>query len=306
MKPISLKAGLAVAVASLFAVGAAQAGDKVAGTISAGKLAKDAKNFYGQTVTVEAEVEDVLGGTMFTLDEDAILAGSDVLVLVPSGLTGTINRDQKVVVTGTVRKFVEQDLDRDFDWFDNGKLVQTRTKVDWQTRPVIVAHSIRTTSGTALMTASAAETMAATTGTTAHTGHTMATRTGITTDMRTITAGRLARDAKKYYGQTVTVTAEVEDVLGSNMFTLDEDSVLAGSDVLVLVPRGLAGTLNHDQKLVVTGKVRPFVEADLDRDFEWFDNGKLVDVKTKVDWKTRPVIVAETIRTDTGTEISIR
>ena len=97
-----------------------------------------------------------------------------------------------------------------------------------------------------------------------------------------------------------------EDVLGPNMFTLDEDSVLAGSDVLVLVPRGVAGNLAHDQKIIVTGKVRQFVEADLDRDFDWFDNGKLVDVKTKVDWKTRPVLVAETIRTESGSEISLR
>jgi hypothetical protein len=31
-----------------------------------------------------------------------------------------------------------------------------------------------------------------------------------------------------------------------------------------------------------------------------------VDVKTKVDWKTRPVLVAETIRTESGTEIALR
>jgi hypothetical protein len=95
-------------------------------------------------------------------------------------------------------------------------------------------------------------------------------------------------------------------VLGANMFTLDEDSILAGSDVLVLVPRGVAGTLSHDQKVIVTGKVRQFVEADLDRDYDWFDNGKLVEVKTKVDWKTRPVLVADAIRTESGTEIALR
>jgi hypothetical protein len=121
-----------------------------------------------------------------------------------------------------------------------------------------------------------------------------------------ITAGKLARDARAYYGKTISVKAEVEDVLGPNMFTLDEDSLLAGSDVLVLVPRGLAGTLSHDQKVIVTGKVRQFVETELDRDYDWFDDGKLVNVKTKVDWKTRPVLVAETIRTESGTEIALR
>lgn len=293
-------AALASAVVLLGAAGAS-AEDKVAGAISAGKLAKDAKDYYGRTVTVQAEVEDVLGNNMFTLDEDALLAGSDVLVLVPGGVTGTLRHDQKVVVTGEVRRFVEADLDRDFDWFDNGKLVDVQTKVDWKTRPVLVARSIRSDSGASLMT----ETTRTTTTSTAHDHGAMATHTG-TANLAPISAGKLARDARNYYGQTVSVKAEVEDVLGPNMFTLDEDSLLAGSDVLVLVPRGLAGTLSHDQKVIVTGKVRPFVEAELDRDYDWFENGKLVDVKEKVDWKTRPVVVADTIRTESGTEIALR
>lgn len=125
-------------------------------------------------------------------------------------------------------------------------------------------------------------------------------------DDMVIGAGKLAKNAKDFYGKTVSVKAEVEDVLGDNMFTLDEDALLSGSDVLVLVPRGIAGKLTHDQKVIVTGKVRQYVEADLDKDYDWFDNGKLVDVKEKVDWKTRPVIVADTIRTESGTEIALR
>jgi hypothetical protein len=128
----------------------AQAGEK-GGMISAGKLAKNSKDFYGKQVTVKAEVEDFLGANMFTLDEDALLAGADVLVMVPRGVTSTLTRDQKVIVTGEVRPYVEADLDRDFDFFEDGKIVQTKTKVDWDTRPVIVATSIRTESGTELI-----------------------------------------------------------------------------------------------------------------------------------------------------------
>jgi hypothetical protein len=302
MKLTAFKGAALASAAVLLGAAAATAEDKVAGSISAGKLAKDAKDYYGRTVTVQAEVEDVLGGNMFTLDEDAILAGSDVLVLVPGGVTGTLSHDQKVVVTGEVRPFVEADLDRDFDFFDDGKLVDVKTKVDWKTRPVIVAHSIRSTSGATLMSETARTT---TTAASTHDHGAMATHTGTAT-LTPISAGKLARDARNYYGQTVSVKAEVEDVLGANMFTLDEDSILAGSDVLVLVPRGVAGTLSHDQKVIVTGKVRQFVEADLDRDYDWFDNGKLVEVKTKVDWKTRPVLVADAIRTESGTEIALR
>jgi hypothetical protein len=137
----------AILASAVLAVGTAHAGDKPAGTISAGKLAKDAKHFYGQTVTVQAEVEDVLGPKMFTLDEDAILAGADVLVLVPRGVTAQLTHDQKVTVTGQVRQYVEADLDRDFDFFKDGKLVEVNKKVDWKTRPVIVATSVRTAAG---------------------------------------------------------------------------------------------------------------------------------------------------------------
>jgi hypothetical protein len=148
IKVIVTRGGAAAAMAALMGVGAAQAAnDKAAGTISAGKLAKNAKDYYGKTVTVKAEVEDVLDSNMFTLDEDALLAGSDVLVIVPRGVAATLAHDQKVMVTGTVRRFVKADLDRDYDWFDDGKLVNVKTKVDWESRPVVIAETIRTESG---------------------------------------------------------------------------------------------------------------------------------------------------------------
>jgi hypothetical protein len=298
---IRVCAGLALV--SFLTAGVAMAGEKT--NISAGKLAKSPSDYYGKTVTVKAEVEDLLGSNMFTLDEDAILAGPDVLVLVPHGLTSNLSRDQKIIVTGEVRRFVEADLDRDFDFFERGKLVDVKTKVDWDTRPVIVARSIRTAAGAELMKGGAmtAHASHSTTGAAtvsdqdapmARTGATAAS-TGVL-----LSAGRLAKEHKDFYGKTVTIRAEVEDVLGSNWFTLDEDSLLAGPDVLVLVPRGISSQLSHDQKVTVTGEVRPYVEADLDRDFDFFERGKLVDIKTKVDWKTRPVIVATSVRTDSG------
>jgi hypothetical protein len=142
-------AAAALMAAALFVGPVAHADDKD-GMISAGKLAKHGKDYYGRTVTVKAEVEDVLGDRMFTLDEDALLAGGDVLVMVPHGAV-TLAHDQKVIVTGEVRPYVEKDLDRDFDFFEDGKIIKKNTKVDWKTRPVIVASSVHTESGTDLM-----------------------------------------------------------------------------------------------------------------------------------------------------------
>lgn len=119
----------------------------------------------------------------------------------------------------------------------------------------------------------------------------------------TISAGKLAKDAKDFYGQTVTVKSEVDQVLNEHSFTLDEDSLFAGPDVLVLVPRAVTEQLRHDQKLVVTGKVRRYVKAELEKDYDFFTEGKLVKKNYKVDYKARPVIVADSVKTEDGRDL---
>ena len=281
---------LVAAFAGLFGIGVAGAGDKEPGTISAGKLAKDAKNYYGQTVTVKAKVQDVLGTHSFTLDEDAILAGHDVLVLLPAGsLPAGLKKDDHVLVSGTVRKYVTSELEKDYDWFKDGEIVKSSTKIDFDTRPVLVATSVRMAGDAHAM----------------HHGTVSdrpveIQRTGI----EVVTPGKLSRDGKKFYGQTITVRGEVEDVIDSRTFTLDEDSVLPGPDVLVLVPKGVASTLAHDQVVTIVGTVRPYVLAEIQKDYDWFEDGKIVKhVGDKVDLKTRPVIVATSVRTAAGLEI---
>jgi hypothetical protein len=302
--------------------GSLTAGDM---TISAGKLARDAKDYYGKTVTVKAEVENVYDSRSFTLDEDSVFAGPDVLVLVPSGMTADLRNDQKVMVTGVVRQYVTSELERDFDWFRNGKLVTTKTDVDFKLRPVLVATSLMV-DGRQMMTGGAMATTdhhvhtAKMAGDHKHDGK-MADHKhdGKMADHKhdgkmdrkhdkMLSAGKLARDGKKYYGQSVTVRAEVEDVLDRHSFTLDEDSALTGADVVVLVPAGLdTSALMRDQVVVVTGKVRPYVAAELDRDFDWFKNGKIVTANREVEFKERPVLVADTITTVDGrTLISLR
>ncbi len=286
--------------------GSLAAGDM---TISAGKLARDAKDYYGKTVTVKAEVENVYDSRSFTLDEDSVFAGPDVLVLVPAGMTDGLRHDQVVTVTGTVRRYVTAELERDYDWFKNGKIVTTKSDIDFETRPVLVATSLMV-DGRSLMTGAVATTDAHVHHAKMAGDHKMEHKDHGTMDHKhdmTLSAGKLAKDSKKYYGRSVTVRAEVEDVLDRYSFTLDEDSVLAGPDVVVLVPAGFdTASLSHDQVVVVTGKVRPYVVAELDRDFDWFKNGKIVSTSTDVDYKSRPVLVAETITTADGRTLMSR
>jgi hypothetical protein len=148
---IAPSAVAALLAAALVTAPPAARADYKAGMISASKLAKHASDFYGKTVTVKAKVDDVMGANMFSLDEDALFAGPDVLVIVPAGVSN-VAHDQKVVVTGEVRPYVEPDLDKDFSFFEDGKLIKKDTKIDWKTRPVIVARSVRTEDGTEIAT----------------------------------------------------------------------------------------------------------------------------------------------------------
>ena len=48
----------------------------------------------------------------------------------------------------------------------------------------------------------------------------------------------------------------------------------------VSLPKAVTARLRHDDKVTVRGRVRPYVVADLDKDLDWFDNGKIVSTIT--------------------------
>lgn len=86
----------------------------------------------------------------------------------------------------------------------------------------------------------------------------------------------IAGDPGKYAGQTVTVVADVEEVLGPGAFKLDEDAAVAGgvdNDLLVLSKK--AGTLADiddqwtNNRVSVTGKVGKFTVVEVEREIGW-------------------------------------
>jgi len=86
----------------------------------------------------------------FTLDEDEMFAGPDLLVLNPSPLSESEDGSD-VTVTGTIQQFVRADIERNYDWFDYGWLESATEEVDFTTRPVLIADSVRTTDGQELV-----------------------------------------------------------------------------------------------------------------------------------------------------------
>jgi hypothetical protein len=117
------------------------------------------------------------------------------------------------------------------------------------------------------------------------------------------TAGAIAAHPQFFYGSVVSVSAEVEDKLSAQAFTLDEDAIGAGPDVVVIAPRAVRG-LEEDQNLRVVGYLQPLVVTEFERDYGWFDsnwfNGTM---GVEVDVHQRPVLIASSITTENGEEL---
>jgi hypothetical protein len=117
----------------------------------------------------------------------------------------------------------------------------------------------------------------------------------------TVTAGEVADHPDRYYGKTLSVTAEVEDVYNKSVFSLDEDKLWStGRDVIVVNPRP-GEAARDDTEVTVVGPLRRFTMAEFRRDFDYLD----WDLRPEITgWiEQRPVIVAQSIRTSSGQEL---
>ena len=105
--------------------------------------------------------------------------------------------------------------------------------------------------------------------------------------------GEIAADPTQYYGQTLAVTGEVEDTYNEGVFTLDEDELFGGEDLLVVVVNPTE-IVEDGETVAVTGELRSFVVADIERDYglTW-DAG--VGEELEAEYSERPVLVADRV-----------
>jgi hypothetical protein len=112
--------------------------------------------------------------------------------------------------------------------------------------------------------------------------------------------GAIASRGPAYYGVPVSVHGQVAAVFNSHSFAVESDVWWPGADnVMVIMPQPAAGaTLSQGEFVTVVGTVRPFVRAEVERDYDWFDFDRLPDLN--IELEGRPVIVADTARTSSG------
>lgn len=95
--------------------------------------------YIGKQVSVDGEIESVLGPRIFKIDEPgwADLDG-EFLVVMPARAAALVKSGDNVTVSGTVRQFVRAEVEREWGWLD----MKPEVEIELARKPVIVAERI--------------------------------------------------------------------------------------------------------------------------------------------------------------------
>lgn len=105
--------------------------------------------------------------------------------------------------------------------------------------------------------------------------------------------GEITENPENYYYKRIAVQGEVEEIRQTGVFTLDDEQLFGGEDLLVIIanpdPR-----VNEDESVTIVGTLRPFVQAEFERDYNLTWD---LDVKRQIEaeYENRPVFVADEI-----------
>lgn len=108
--------------------------------------------------------------------------------------------------------------------------------------------------------------------------------------------GEITKNPAAFYGKTIAVKGEVEDIIGANAFRLDEDGldgVIDNRDLLIL-NKTPNQAIKNNQVVVVTGVLRPFVVADIEREYD-LNWDLTVQRKLEAEYKQKPALVATNV-----------
>ncbi len=105
--------------------------------------------------------------------------------------------------------------------------------------------------------------------------------------------GDITANPEAYYNKRIAVAGEIEDKLDDNTFTLDEEELFGGDDLLV-VSMMASPQAQDGEKVTVTGVLRPYVKADFDTDYDltW---DLSVQEQVEAEYTEKPVFVADEV-----------
>jgi predicted acyltransferase (DUF342 family) len=105
--------------------------------------------------------------------------------------------------------------------------------------------------------------------------------------------GEVTQYPELFYGQNIAVEGEVEEFYADGAFTLDEEQFAGASDLLV-IDAATGQVVNEDSDIVVVGTVRPFVTAELERDYDltWDLD---IQEQLEAEYTDQPVLIAQEV-----------
>jgi hypothetical protein len=109
-------------------------------TVSLDDLDAHLADYAGQRVTVNAEVDRVLGPRVVAIEDGGWLGGSEAVVLADQASVLPLAEGERVTVTGTVRTYadVREGIEAEWSWMSPAG----RDAGDLARRPVLVAESV--------------------------------------------------------------------------------------------------------------------------------------------------------------------
>lgn len=107
--------------------------------------------------------------------------------------------------------------------------------------------------------------------------------------------GEITADPEKFYNQRIAVEGDVDEIRETGLFTIAEEQLFGGEDLLVYAPDTAAfRPIEESEAITVTGVLRPFIVADFERDYDL--NWDLsVREEVEAEYDTKPVFVADSV-----------
>lgn len=105
-----------------------------------GDITANPENYYYQRIAVQGEVEEIRSTGVFTVDEEELFGGEDLLVITANP-DPQVNDGESVTIVGTLRPFVKAEFERDYDltWDLD---FQQEIEAEYENKPVFVADEI--------------------------------------------------------------------------------------------------------------------------------------------------------------------
>jgi hypothetical protein len=106
--------------------------------------------------------------------------------------------------------------------------------------------------------------------------------------------GEVTANPEWYYNRPVAIEAEIATVFSQKVFTLAEEQLFGGQNLLAIKADSHLANLSPDRKVVVTGVIRPFTTVETDRNYNLIDNLNLLR-QLEVEYRNQPFLSVDEI-----------